>query len=259
MKVAARQPRAFTLLELLVAMSLMVVVAACLYTSLHTGFQARRSALAAVEPTFQAVNAIELLKRDMAGILPLDGVLAEAFMGTSDRNSRGDDADYVEFYTTTIHADDDELIGGLGKIELMLEADTDEDRENYRLIRRITRNLLSPKDIDPEEQVLCRNVISLNLRYLDEDGWLEEWDSTADANSLPLAMEVDIQLAYGATGTNGTRAPQSQIRRLIQSFPIPCGGEALAESESGRRWPSRNPKPPAPEGWADDAAGDQTI
>ena len=238
MTAGARQHRAFTLLELLVAMSLMVVVAASLYTALYTGFKARRSALAAVEPTFQAVNAIELVKRDVAGILPLDGVLAEAFLGTNDRDSKGADADYVEFFTTNIHANEDELIGGLGRIELMLEEDTDEDGENYRLIRRITRNLLSPKDVDPEEQVLCRNVISLNLRYLDEDGWLDEWDSTADANSLPLAMEVDIQLAYSttstnsATSTNRTAARPSQTRRLVQSFTLPCGGEALTATES---------------------------
>jgi type II secretion system protein J len=239
MKVATRQPKAFTLLELLVAMSLMVVVAACLYTALYTGFRARRSALAAVEPTFQAVNAIELVKRDIAGILPLDGVLAEAFLGTNDRSTKGEDSDYVEFYTTNIHADTDELIGGLGKIELMLETDTDEDRENFRLIRRITRNLLSPKDVDPEEQVLCRNVVSLNLRYLDEGGWLDEWDSTADANSLPLAMEVDIQLAYSTA--NGTATPQVQTRRLVQSFAIPCGGEALTTTESQTAGAGQNP------------------
>jgi len=41
----------FTLLELLVAMTLMVVVASCLYTALYTAFNAQRSARAAVEPT----------------------------------------------------------------------------------------------------------------------------------------------------------------------------------------------------------------
>ena len=43
----SRQSEAFTLLELLVAMVLMVVTAACLYTALYTGFRARRSALRA--------------------------------------------------------------------------------------------------------------------------------------------------------------------------------------------------------------------
>jgi len=228
MKPTARSSRGFTLLELLVAMSLMVVVAACLYSALYTGFKARRSALAAVTPTAQAINAIELLKQDLVGVLPLGGGLAETFLGTSSRNSKGDDSDMVEFYTTHVYGDEDELVGGLGKIELALEEDDDEDRENYRLVRRITRNLLSPRDIDPEEQVLCRDVMSLNFRYYDGESWQEEWDSSADANSLPLAMEVDIEVAY----SNGAATNQDPRRRLTQSFALPCGGEAISTHET---------------------------
>ena len=77
-----RQHGGFTLLELLVAMVLMVVTAGCLYTALHTGFRARSSALAAVEPTSRAINAVELLKQDVSGVLPATGVLAEWFVTT---------------------------------------------------------------------------------------------------------------------------------------------------------------------------------
>ena len=109
-----------------------------------------------------------------------------------------------------------------------MEEDTDYDRDNYRLVRRITTNLLSPRVIEPEEQVLCRNVKSLNLRYFDGDSWLEEWDSTADANSLPLAMEIDIQVLYNTNGSN----KEPQTRRLTQSFAIPCGGAAQEDTPS---------------------------
>ena len=86
-------------------------------------------------------------------------------------------ADTLEFYTTHVYADGDSVTGGLGKIELALEEDTDQDSNHtlgsYMLVRRVTTNLLSPRDVDPEEQVLCRNVRSLNLRYYDEeDGWI---------------------------------------------------------------------------------------
>jgi hypothetical protein len=116
----------------------------------------------------------------------------------------------------------------LGKIELVLEEDTDEDRENYRLVRRVTSNLLPPRTIDPEDQVLCRNVTSLNLQYFDGEGWVEEWDSTADANSLPLAVQIDIKIANKTI--NGTSVPQE--RRLVQSFAIPCGVWAKQEEET---------------------------
>jgi len=61
-----KQYKAFTLLELLVAMTLMVVTAACLYTALYTGFRAKLSAQSAVEPTSLAINAIELIKAGYA-------------------------------------------------------------------------------------------------------------------------------------------------------------------------------------------------
>lgn len=226
---------AFTLLELLVAMVLMVVIASCLYTALYTGFRAKRSALSAVEPTSLAINAIELMKKDTCGILPVGGTLAGTFIGYDSLGVNGVDADSLEFYTTHIYSENDNPVGGLGRIELGLEEDTDllvedvaDNRNNYRLVRRITINLLSPRAIEPEEQVLCRNVRSLNFRYFDGDSWLEEWDSTADANSLPLAMEIDIQVLYNTNGSN----KESQIRRLIQSFAIPCGGAGQEESQT---------------------------
>jgi prepilin-type N-terminal cleavage/methylation domain-containing protein len=222
------QRRAFTLLELLAAMSLMVVTAACLYSALYTGFKARRSASSAVEPTALAINAIELLKQDIYGVLSPSGVLAGAFLGIDSVGANGVDFDSLEFYTTHIYADADHPAGGLGRIELVLEEDTDEDRTKKRLVRRVTTNLLPPRAVDPEEQVLCRNVTSLNLRYFDGESWLNEWDSTADANSLPLAVEIDIQIANN--GINGTG--EQHERRLVQSFAIPCGVWARQEQES---------------------------
>jgi type II secretion system protein J len=226
------QHRAFTLLELLVAMTLMVVTAACLYTALYTGFKAERSASSAVEPTALAINAIELMKQDIYGVLPVGGTLAGAFLGTDAKGLDGADTDSLEFYTTHIYADDDQPVGGLGKIELALEQDTDantvHDRQSYRLIRKVTTNLLSPKTIEPQEQVLCRNVRSLNLRYYNGDGWLDAWDSTADANSLPLAVEIDIQVSNNATNSTDV----SGMRRLTQSFSIPCGGAQQSASDN---------------------------
>jgi hypothetical protein len=156
----------------------------------------------------------------------------------------------LEFYTTQVYASSDEIVGGIGKIELALESDLDigldrdfnrnllsSNRSNYKLVRKVTSNLLSPKAIDPDEQVLCRNVVSLNLRYFDGTRWVDEWDSIEDSNSLPRAVEIDIEVVdttrsrYKSSTATATRTDDLPKRRLIQSFAIPCGLTAVTEEE----------------------------
>ena len=240
---AIRRPQstrnAFTLLELIVAMSLMVVVSSCLYTALYTGFRAYRSAQAAVDPTSAAINVIELLKQDIGGVLPPGGTLAGAFIGTDSGGLKGVDADSLEFYTTHVYMDDTQLngrtttantplVGGIGKVALLLEEDSEKKDGTYLLLRQVTTDLLAPRQMEPEEQVLCRNVVSLNLRYFDGSGWVDEWDSTADANSLPLAVEVDLQI-----GHKDKYSKELQKRRLVQSFAIPCKTETTESDTTG--------------------------
>jgi len=229
---------AFTLLELIVAMSLMVVVSSCLYTALYTGFRAYRSAQAAVDPTSAAINVIELLKQDIGGVLPPGGTLAGAFIGTDSGGLKGVDADSLEFYTTHVYVDDTQLngrtttttplVGGIGKVALLLEEDSEKKDGTYLLLRQVTTDLLAPKQMEPEEQVLCRNVVSLNLRYFDGTGWVDSWDSTTDANSLPLAVEVDLQI-----GHKDKYSKELQKRRLVQSFAIPCKTETTESETTG--------------------------
>ncbi len=199
-------------------MTLMVAAAACLYTALYTGFRAQRSAQAAVEPTALAINAIELVKQDICGVLPPGSALAGAFVGTDSAGIKGVEADSLSFYTTHIYPDGEQPAGGVGKIELLLEEDSESADGTYRLLRCVTTNLLPLKTAEADEQILCRSVASLNFRFYDGNDWVDEWDSTTDANSLPRAVEVDIQIARKAAN----RAKELQKRRLIQSFAIPC-------------------------------------
>jgi prepilin-type N-terminal cleavage/methylation domain-containing protein len=255
----------FTLLELLIAMSIMVVIASCLYSTLYTGFNSRRIGLVAVEPDSVALNVIELMKQDFIGTVSPAAKLGGSFVAT-DLRSGQDDTDGIVFCTTSVPANSNtalassstasfasrtnsttaavpvnttKVVGGVVKVEFAL---VDNERQsNYRLVRRVTTNLLSPKtDLEPEEQVLCRSVKSLNFRFYDGNDWADTWDSTTDANSLPLAVEVDIAIAYDDSRAAGSASVLSydekvnvafgqkayKIRRLHEAFVIPCGGEA---------------------------------
>jgi len=195
----------FTLLEMLAAMGLMVAVAACLYSSLHTSFRARRSADYAIAPTMAAWRAIELFKQDVLGALPPRGILAGEFVGYEDS---------IVLHTTYAHSVGEGLSQGISMVELAME----EDGESRRLVRRVTSNLLSPRAAAPVSQVLCRGVRSLKIRYFDGFAWQEEWDSSAYEDSLPSAIDVEIEVEYQQNGGGEARA-----RRLMASFPMPCG------------------------------------
>ncbi len=211
--------KAFTLLELLVAMSLMVVVAACLYSSLYTAFRARRSASAAVEPSMTAANAIDILKQDISGALPPKGILAGTFLGMNSTDGKGGDSDSVSFYTTRLHTREGKRpYGGIDLIELVLAQDDNDEGDVCRLVRRVTPSVISPRVLEPDEQVLCRNVRSLSIRYFDGFDWLDDWDSTAHGNELPLAVEIGLQIAYKTSKSD----KEAQPHKLTQTFLIPC-------------------------------------
>jgi prepilin-type N-terminal cleavage/methylation domain-containing protein len=211
MRATSRHRPAFTLLELLVAMSLMAVVAGSLYSLLYTGFRARERAEAAVHPSATVSMVFEMLERDLAGAQPPGGVLAGEFLGTD-----GDPGDELAFYTANLIADDDEVTGGSAKVELLLIES--EDAEGYRLVRRLTRNLLSPRSLEPEAETLCRDVATFDLRYHDGFGWQDSWDSTAMEDTLPMAVEVSIGLQ-----TNASASTDESTYVCTRAFRIPCG------------------------------------
>jgi len=223
-----RLPKAFTLLELLTAMVLMVVASACLYTSLYTGFRARRSAAAATEPTTMAMNAMALLKHDILGTLQPDGELAGDFLGTDAQGDGGLASDSLSLTSTHARPQADAPAGGIGMIDLLLTEDSTGQSETSILVRSVTTNLLSSSTLEPEDQILCRKVRSLNIRYHDGTDWLDEWDSTIN-EGLPLAVEIDLEVEYTTQGVNS----QTLGRHLIQSFPLPCGGAPEEEQGDG--------------------------
>ena len=221
--------KAFTLLELLVAMVLMVTVAACLYSSLYTGFRARRSAAAAVEPSTTAANVIEILKQDISSALPPNGTLAGTFLGFNSQDSEGFDNDSLSFYTNILYQENEKTFGGTGLIELMLVESRESEKNSYELVRLVNTNLLSPLSVEAEEQVLCRNIRSMSLRYFDGFSWLDEWDSTVHENALPQAVEVDVKIEYRINNSFN----QKHLRNLKQSFLIPCGTSVSQASRTG--------------------------
>jgi type II secretion system protein J len=214
--------KGFTFLELLVAMALMNIIAAALYASLYAGFKARNSAKQATEPMRAAQIAIGMLQSDLEAAQPPKGILAGEFLGVNNADDGDMDWDTLTFYTSNHNPYEGETACDIRKVELAIAESEEDELKGLVLVRRITTNLLSPKTLEPIEEVLCRGVTSFNLRYLDGFEWLDEWDSIVYNDTLPKAVEVTIGIEQ-EPGTEEDEDETSEYK-LTQAFIIPCSG-----------------------------------
>jgi prepilin-type N-terminal cleavage/methylation domain-containing protein len=222
MRYSLNKASAFTFLELILAMALMSVVAASLYASLSIGFKARRSSESAVEPVRKAELVMELLSHDIEAALPPTGILAGEFIGTDEQDSTGSNSDTLLFYSSAHEPGAEEIACDIRKIELALG--TLSDTAERVLVRRITTNLLAPKVLEPNEEILCRGVMSFNLRYFDGFDWLDSWDSVGQGNLLPRAVEASIEVERRDKDISAESGYQS-----ARVFLIPCSRAAAEE------------------------------
>ncbi|HEV8608228.1 MAG TPA: type II secretion system protein GspJ [Tepidisphaeraceae bacterium] len=211
----------FTLLELILAMGMISMLAVSLYATLRVAFKARDSATSGIAPMRSANVALDLLGQDIESALPPTGLLAGAFLG----QHLGDvqiSQDTIEFYCIgSSDSFDPPRSAGFRKIDLGLIASL--DGRAYLLVRRITSNLLSPQEVQPEEEILCRNVRSFALRYFDGSTWYEDWDSTQMGDILPVAVQVDLQIQTSPDA-------QAPLYHASRVFAFACHTDATTTS-----------------------------
>jgi hypothetical protein len=89
------------------------------------------------------------------------------------------------------------------------------------------RSLLSSTEPPPEEEILCRGISAFQLRFFDGYQWFDEWDSTQYENTLPIAVEVTIELTRPRDPTRPPSASNVTTYRTSRTFFLPCRDESL--------------------------------
>ncbi len=213
-KPTRRQPSGFTLLELLVAITLMAIISGALYGALYVAFKAQRTAENALKPTRSATLALELLERDFAAALPL-GMLVGSFQGQSGTGTGG--TDVLTFGSGANVPRENETGCDIRQITLSIESLPDDPQPV--LLRSVTSNLLASADPVVRKEVLCRGVKSFALRYFDGTTWQATWDSSGVGVSLPLAVEVALEFTLDSPAQNAVK----QSYKITRVYSIPCG------------------------------------
>ena len=250
-----RRRRGFTLLELTIAVAMMAIVTLSLYAAMTTAFRIRKSARGQVDGVAAAMIALDVVGQDLQSVLPPSRAATDDSAGTADENGEatadvtGDalppmvgpfvgttqggpagPAATVNFFA--LGRDDDAAADpaaagdaqavsvasadptsdGVRQVELAL----DTSYTPPRLVRRIRRNVLSETALDIQDEPLLSGVRAFGLRYYDGANWQDQWDSAAQGDVLPYAVEITLELDQPSPTD-----PQ-RFYRLTQILPVAC-------------------------------------
>jgi general secretion pathway protein J len=224
MRTPSNKARAFTLVEMLIAVSIFSILLVAIHSVFYTAIRLRNTAVDSLEATLPLEQGMNVIQHDLANIVTsTNGTLIGPLQTTNPTNMLPDQIG-PDFYTTGGELDGMVPWGNIEKIDYLLSMPTNGDRGPGRdLIRAVTRNLLpvtQPSQPD-ERHAILSGVQNLTFLYYDGTQWESGWDTTQQTN-LPLAIKVQIQMA-AQPGVAVRRAPLElviPVDVLLSTNPI---------------------------------------
>jgi general secretion pathway protein J len=222
-----RRPRGFTLLELLVAISILALVSIIIYGA-FSAMRKSKEGIERVQTRYREGRmAMQRITRDLTSAyisaqIPLDQRLIT--MRTSFIGHRGSPTDRVDFNSFSnqrrdrdAHESDQAEISYFG-------IESREERSTLDLARRLS----TKPDLDPRHggrvEVLATDIDLFQVEYLDAQTalWTENWDSTqatGQPNRLPL--QVRITLVLNGAAREHSEGGRGRIRLMtVVELPI---------------------------------------
>lgn len=202
--------RAFTLIELLLAVMIFAIVLMAINTVFYSGLRLERATTRALDERVSLNQALALLRRDLQGAVPpsSNGVVVCDFrcgrtigsssMGGSSLGSGSlgsSQGGALEFCTTTGAIRADAPWGDLQRVRYELVSPADRSARGLDLVRTVTRNLLPTTTEDLDTQWLMGNIESIEFLAYDGTSWRDSWDTSMGDVGLPVAVRADIMLA----------------------------------------------------------------
>ena len=193
--------RAFTLIEMMLAISIIAMVLAVMNTVFFSALRLRDRTADAVDHALPTQQATAILRRDLQCAMAPGGILAGDFKAGSVTEANMSQPVAIEMYTATGALRENEPWADIQEVTYELKTPaTRSPAGGNDLIRSVTRNLLSTTSPDIDDQWLMGGVQDLRFSCFDGTQWQDSWDTTNGNTNLPLAVRVSIQLV-GAAAT----------------------------------------------------------
>ncbi len=195
--VIPRPARAFTLIEVLLAVSVFAIVLIAINTVFYSALRLRATTARVLDQSAPLQQTLIVLRRDLHGAVPPGGVLAGDFKsGLVSSTITMAQYNGIEFYTTTGTLTDGAPWGDLQRVSYQLKEPANRTTARGKdLVRSVTRNLLATMTQESDDRWLMGDVESLDFDCFTGTDWRNSWDTSLGDTNLPTAVRVRIQLA----------------------------------------------------------------
>jgi prepilin-type N-terminal cleavage/methylation domain-containing protein len=223
--------RAFTLLELILAVAMMAIAMAAINGALFGAIRLRDHTLAAIEDALPVHQATTVIKRDLVSAMPPWGALSGWFkVGQISAQGQGQPVS-IEFHTSTgvLHAY--EPWGDVQRVTYEVKDPITGRRDQGKeLVRSVTRNLMATITPTPVDQPLMTGVERVEILCFDGTAWQSTWDTTVNNTNLPVAVRFRI-FPRPPPGSRGGQSSPIEILAPIPTMSV--SNLSLTTSTSG--------------------------
>lgn len=231
---ARGQARAFTLMEVLIAVVAFAIVLAAINGVFYGALRLRNKTVASFDEALPLQQTLAIIKRDLANIVLPGGTLSGSLQSTPTTglnmtgNNTASPAVIVpgqacpSFFTATGISDETSPFAEVQKVAYLL-IDSTNGTAGKDLFRSVTRNLLPSLQEQPVQKPLLSGVQAVSFFFYDGSQWRNTWDSTiADTktgltNTLPQAIKVQLALASERTGRFAPAPIELVVPLVIQA------------------------------------------
>jgi type II secretion system protein J len=221
---------AFTLLELLIAVSIFAIVLGAINAVFYSALRLRNRSAAMMDKAVPIEHAISIIKRDLANLVPPGSMLAGPLQSTPTSSNTMAGATGPIFYCSDGVVDEASPWAEIQKVSYALAESTNRF-QGKDLVRLIDRNLLAAAPEGPWRQLLLSGVQGIAFAFYDGSQWRDYWDSTTEDPKLPRGIRVRIQRAPDADNPN---APLPPILELIVPVIVTPSTNTTTQGSAGQ-------------------------
>ena len=183
-----RFSRGFTLLELLVAMSLLVIVVAALYSTYFGLMRGRDTAVAGMESRRELRETLDLIRREISSAIYVVGDKKLHFI-VEDRDNFGKPASNLDFTTLAPPVSGSQPLSDQQAVAYRSVVE-----DGKLMLMRQSKDIFLTPDPVPYPQV--EELEGFLVECLNGDKWIKSWDTELN-HGLPVTVRITLRVKEG--------------------------------------------------------------